>query len=181
MKDEIQVPLSPSEPVPAASILIAGKIVTWLTRLAIVVAALNLATMVLITFADVTLRYFFSRPIVGSAELTQYLMIGTGFLGLGICALEKQHIKVELLVEHFPRRGQRVIDIINYIVVIGLSVILGWQSYAQSLVAKMLNLSGQMTHIPQYPFYWIVTFGYLLLAVAALLLLVQTVAQGVKK
>ena len=181
MKREVLVPLSNRPTVTASLLLPFEQIVSRITKLAIAVAAIDLAALVIMTVVDVTLRYFFNSPITGSSEITQYMMVGIGFLGLGICALEHQHLKVEIVVEHFSKRTQWVIDIINYIAVIGLAVVLAWRSLAESSIARLLHLTSNITGIPLYPFYWIVTFGFILLALVALMQLVQTIIKGVEE
>lgn len=157
------------------------QIINRVTEMATAVAAIVLGGLVLLVTTDVLMRYFFNKPIPGSDELTTYMMVGIGFLGLGLTALNNQHIKVEIIVVRFPPLGQFVINIINYCVVIGVSGLLGTQALREALLVKKMGLASSITDIPQWPFFLIVTLGYYLLLVAALMLLVQTVSKGGKE
>ena len=53
------------------------KIVKWL-------AAIALLTMMILTFADVNLRYWLGEPILGSNEMTEFLLGTIVFTGLVI-------------------------------------------------------------------------------------------------
>lgn len=157
------------------------NVVQWLSKLATGFAGIVLGLLVAMTFLDVILRYFFARPISGSSEITQYMMVVIGFMGLATCALEKQHLEVELLVCHFSKKVQWVIGIINYITVIGLSGVLAWFTLVETSTVRLFRLSSNLTQIPQYPFYYIIAFAFVMLGLAALGLLVQTIVEGVQE
>ena len=86
-----------------------------------------LGVMMMFTVSDVCLRYFFNRPIYGSLEITVFLMVCVGCLGLGWAATTGVHVKVDLVVSRYPPGVQKVLDIINYICVIGVCVLVGWR------------------------------------------------------
>lgn len=64
--------------------------VRWLTAVA-------LFLMMLITFLDVIGRYLINRPLPGSADLTQYLMVIFIFLTLPMVTLRNEHISISLV------------------------------------------------------------------------------------
>lgn len=144
-------------------------------------AAVILAMMMMLTVIDVFLRYFFNSPISGSSEYIEYLMVGTGFLGLAWCALKGAHVKVDLIVGKLSERSQTIADIINYIVILGLSALLAWRSFAESMATRQLHSRSFITGVEQYPFYLLVTLGCLLLFLAALILLFHSITKVVKK
>jgi len=59
-------------------------------------AAISLASMMLLTFADVNLRYWLGEPILGSNEMTEWLLGTLVFSGLVIVSGERSHIVVTL-------------------------------------------------------------------------------------
>lgn len=63
-----------------------------------------LAALMLMTFTDVTLRYVFSNPILGSNEITQFLLGAAVFCGLAIVSGERSHIVVTLFEPILLRR-----------------------------------------------------------------------------
>jgi len=66
--------------------------------------------LMLLTSADVLLRYLFNSPITGTFELTELTMIVTIFFALSYTASRGGHIRVELIVDRLNRRSQAVID-----------------------------------------------------------------------
>lgn len=157
------------------------KIINRVTELATAIAAIALGGLVLLVTTDVLRRYFLNKPIQGSDELTTYMMVGIGFLGLGLTALNNQHIKVEIIVDRFPRLGQKIMDIINYCVVTGVSGLLGIQAFKEGMLSKKMGLASSITGIPQWPFFMIVTLGFGLLFISALMLLARTVSKEGKE
>jgi TRAP-type C4-dicarboxylate transport system permease small subunit len=95
-------------------------------------------------------------------------------MGLGVCTLAAQHIKVEIIVERLSRKAQMFFDIINYLIVIFVSLIIGWQSIMQGLLVKGRGASGYITHIPFYPFYFMVAFSFFLMLLSGVVLLLET-------
>ena len=67
-------------------------------------AALALVTMMVLTFTDVNLRYWLGQPILGSNEMTEFLLGTVVFSGLVIVTGERSHIVVTLFERLFMRR-----------------------------------------------------------------------------
>jgi TRAP-type C4-dicarboxylate transport system permease small subunit len=135
-----------------------------------------LGVMMMLTVADVTLRYLFNSPIMGSMELTEYIMVCVGTLGLAWCALQGAHIKVDLIVSKLPMKSQNAIDTINYLLVIGISLLITSQTFVRAGIVRRLGMASAMLDIPQYPFLLVVSFSYLLLLATAVILLIQAIS-----
>jgi TRAP-type C4-dicarboxylate transport system permease small subunit len=140
-----------------------------------------LGVMMMLTVVDVIMRYIFNRPIMGSMELTEYLMVCVGTLGLAWCALEGAHIKVELIVSKFPQRFQNTIDSINYVLLIGVSGVIASQTFVRAGTVRRLHVASAMLEVPQYPFVLVTTLSYLLLFLTAIMLLVHAILSLVSK
>ena len=146
-----------------------------------VVAVGVLVCMMMLTVTDVCLRYIFNRPIMASKEITEYMMVIVGFLGFAWCALKGMHIKVNLLVSRFSERTQAIIDTVNHIIVIGLCVLIASQAFSESLTIKELGRGSDITDIPNYPFYMVVFFGYFLLLIVMVPMLIKSINKVLKK
>lgn len=144
-----------------------------------ILAGIVLLGLMLLTTADVLLRYFFNRPIVGCVEISVSLMICIGFLGQAWCALERRHIRVDLFVENLSPKTQSVIDIFNYLIVAGLSALIALESFNQSLVVQRLGSVSELLRIPQPPFYLVIVASYILLLLATVTLLFHTISKVV--
>lgn len=58
--------------------------------------ALLLGIMMALTCADVFMRYVLLRPVLGSNEMTEFLLAGVVFSGLALVTGKRQHIVVTL-------------------------------------------------------------------------------------
>ncbi|MBH8581355.1 TRAP transporter small permease [Bisbaumannia pacifica] len=67
------------------------------------VAGATLFALMLLTTADVTGRYFFNHPILGTVELTQLMLAAVVFLSLPVVCWREAHISVDLLDAVFPK------------------------------------------------------------------------------
>jgi len=139
-----------------------------------------MVAMMLLTVADVFLRFAFNSPVLGSVEITEYLMVGTGFLGIAWCAVKRGHVGVDLIVSRFPPRVQAVIDSITCLFSLGVVPLVAWQAIIQAGYAKAENVQSDLLDIPAYPFYLIVGIAYILLSLVLINTLVQFVTKAVK-
>lgn len=152
------------------------KTIKWIVTIPAIIAGIVLIGIMLLTTADVALRFFFNAPITGSSEITQRFIIVAGFLGLGWCALGNQHIKVDLLIGRLSAKAQKVFTVFNYLVVGAVSVLISVNCYKQARLVKMMNVQSQLLAIPNYPFYLVISFSYMLLALTILFLIVRAFA-----
>jgi TRAP-type C4-dicarboxylate transport system permease small subunit len=146
-----------------------------------VVAVVVLVCMMMFTVTDVCLRYFFNNPITASDETTEFMMIIVGFLGLGWCALKGMHIKVHVIVGRFSERTQAIFDTINNIIVLGVCAFIASQLWRETLVVRAAGKASDLTNIPYYPFYFIAGFGYFLLFLIMISLLVRSITGARKR
>lgn len=157
------------------------SVINQISRVCGIVALIFLLIMMLMTVADVCLRYIFNAPILGSFEITEYLMIIAGFLGVAWCAVQKGHVKVDLIVSHLPLRARTIIESITLILAMTVAPIVAWQGFAQARYAQSAGDSSSILKIPASPFYVVVGFSYALLSVVLLTLIAELIIKAVKK
>lgn len=160
-----------------------GVAVTILNRVSLVASGLGIVFMVamlLLTVGDVFLRFVFNRPVLGSVEITEYLMVGTGFLGIAWCAAKGGHVGVDLIVSHLPPRVQAAIDSVTCLLSLGVVPLVAWQAFVQAGYAKAENMQSDLLDIPAYPFYLIVGIAYVLFSLVLINTFVRFVTKAVK-
>jgi TRAP-type C4-dicarboxylate transport system permease small subunit len=135
-----------------------------------------LIVMMMLTVADVFLRYVLDSPIKGSMELTEYIMVCVGTLGLAWCALQGAHIKVDLIVGRLSQKAQNYIDSFNYVLLMGISGLIAWQTFMRAGTLRRLGVDSAMLEIPRFPFVLVVSFSYLLLFITAIVLFVYAIS-----
>jgi TRAP-type C4-dicarboxylate transport system permease small subunit len=158
-----------------------GRGIGLLGRFANSIAAGVLAVMMFLTATDVLLRYFFNRPILGSVEMTEFLMAILVSLGLGYCTLSKGHVTVDLLISRFSPRAQAIINSITCLVSFGLIALITWRCILYISVVRDPLITSAALHIPTFPFVAIVAFGLALFCLVLLVQFVDYVRQGVRK
>ena len=127
------------------------RFVNNLSRPAGLAAGTALISMMLLTCADVVMR-FFDLPIPGTYEIIGFLGALAVALALAATSMEKGHIAVDLLVNRLPQRGQIFLDAISSLFGLALFAALTWQS---ALYALDLRQSGEVSAtlgMPVYPF-----------------------------
>jgi TRAP-type C4-dicarboxylate transport system permease small subunit len=134
--------------------------------------------LMLITVVDVFLRYFFSAPITGATEVSRLLMIIIVFPALGWAAIDRAHIRVDLIVSRIPSRLQAIIGSITFFIALVTFCIITWQSF---LEATVVNRQTSLIHIPFTPFYWVMSVGLAIFCLAIAALVVEDIAKVVKK
>lgn len=140
-----------------------------------------LAVMMFLTASDVTLRYIFNRPISGSFELTEYMMAIVVAFGLAYCAVEKGHVKIDLVVDRFPQRTQAIIDTITSLLSLGLFCVITWQCALQVKMQFDSGLTSTVLFIPAFPFVGVVAFGSAMLCLVLLTDFLDFLSQAVRR
>lgn len=92
------------------------------------IAGSLLFAMMLLTFVDVILRYFFNAPIKGGFEITEMMMAVLIFAGLPLVSRRHEHVTIDAFDGFFPaafRRGFRVvIHLVCALTLIGMAWLL---------------------------------------------------------
>lgn len=86
-----------------------------------VYVGIGIATMAFVSAAvilAVILRYFFGITFTFMEELITLVFAFSSFWGVGICALENEHVVIDLLYNKFSPGVKRFFDIVNNIIVL---------------------------------------------------------------
>jgi TRAP-type C4-dicarboxylate transport system permease small subunit len=146
------------------------------------VGSVFLLVMMLLTTADVSLRYFANRPIIGSLELTEFMMVILVFFAMGYTAALRGHIVIHFLTSRLPERYQAIGDSIAYFISIGFCSLISWQAITQAGITQSYyyDLSGVIS-MSVSPFYCVVAFGSALMCLVFLADLLESLGRWLKK
>jgi len=158
-----------------------SKISDLTSRLAAGLAACVLAAMMLLTGVDVILRYIFAWPISGSLELTEFMMVIVIAFGLAYCALQKRHVRIDLLVSRLPDRAQAVMNSIANLAFLLLFVLITWRSFYRMQSMYEGQLTSSVLFIPKFPFMILMIIGSAILCLVVLKDVIECFCQAVKK
>ena len=155
--------------------------ISFFSQLMSRIGAIALVSMMFLTAADVILRYCFNRPISGAYEITEYLMVILIGFGFAYCTLLKRHVTLDVLASRFPQRTSAIINSILYLFIFGLFVLVVWQSIEYTTFMHARNVKSSMLSIPRYPFIAALTFGFVIVSVVLLNLLIDFVRKALGK
>lgn len=140
-----------------------------------------LLLMVALTVADVFLRYVFNRPILGSIELTECMVVVLGCLGLAWCEVNNGHIRVNLLVPLLPGRMRAIVDSLTTLCSLFVYLIITWCCFRESYELKGIGQTTDILKLPVYPFYVVMAFGAAMLCLALFRSLMKFMREAVKR
>jgi TRAP-type C4-dicarboxylate transport system permease small subunit len=143
-------------------------VVQPITKLMSRIASVILFSMMLLTITDVFLRKVFSRSILGTVELTEFLLVIVIFFALAHTEALDGHVKVDLIISRFSGRIQGLVDMITQFVCFLISGLITWSTVVYS---EKMRVSGEVSQdlwIPIYPFLYIVAVGCGILALTLL-------------
>jgi TRAP-type C4-dicarboxylate transport system permease small subunit len=143
-----------------------SKIVDPLIRGGAAVAAVVLAVMMFFTFADVSstqigkyLHISFFKPIIGSQEITELLMLTMVVFAIGYNALFKGHIRVDLIMQYTSRKVNQWFDVFTYFFSFVFYVLIGWQGWLYAWSNIHDETVSTILNLPIYPFNFLLVIG----------------------
>jgi TRAP-type C4-dicarboxylate transport system permease small subunit len=146
-----------------------------------VVNAIGMAAMtVMMVFVavDVTLRKVANMPILGSIELTQFMLAICASFGLAQCAINKGHVVIDLFISRLSRRSRGLLGIGTGVFSVGVGVLMTWQLFNYIFIIKEAGNVTGVLYISIWPFIALVTFGFALFCVVLIIHLLEFIVEG---
>lgn len=131
-------------------------------------AATSLTAIILLTCIDVSMRYFFNRPIAGTYDLVSLMGAIIAAFAMPYTMMMKGHVAVDLLLRKLSRKKKLAIETVTHIVGILLFLIMAWQCI---VLASDMKAAGEVTptmHLPFYPIVYSMSACFFLLCLAIL-------------
>ena len=153
------------------------KIVTKIAQISGLLGTFMLAGLMLMTVADVFLRKFFNKPILGSFEITEYLLVVVVFFAIPWAAMNRVNVRVDLIVGKFTPKLLAKFDAVTCVLSLFVTGIFAWYTVPQVIYEFRLYRVSDMLEIPTWPFYLMVALGFFLLFIV----LVETLIGFIKK
>ncbi|MBP0443179.1 TRAP transporter small permease [Roseomonas sp. SSH11] len=89
-------------------------------------AALAMAVLAVITFANVLVRYFTSISFAFTEEYSVAIMVVLAFLGTAAAFATDRHIRMTFFTERLPRAVARKIEVLLLLISLALFGAIGW-------------------------------------------------------
>lgn len=120
---------------------------------------------------EVVARYFFTKPTIWAAELSQMCLIWGTLLAMAKLLEQRQHIQVDAIVRHLPTRLATMLEATVMMIVAffaGVVCYFGFDIFYDSF--ERGRTTGSMLNIPIWIVEFAVPFGFALLFIQALLI-----------
>lgn len=135
--------------------------------LAWISAFLFVAAGVMLTY-EVVARYFFTKPTIWAAELSQLCLIWGSLIAMAWALGARRHIAVDAVVTHLSPKVRRWTDAAAMVVVAWLSAMVVWKGgeiFLDSFVRG--RTTGSMLDLPSWLTELAVPFGFAMLFLQA--------------
>jgi len=132
-------------------------------------ALLFVAAGCMLTY-EVIARYFFIRPTIWAAELSQLCLIWGALMGMPWALAARRHISVDAITRLCPPAVQRGLEVIAMTAVLAFSVMVmikGWGIFLDSF--ERGRTTGTMLDLPSWIAELPVAIGFALLAIQAVI------------
>jgi TRAP-type C4-dicarboxylate transport system permease small subunit len=143
-------------------------------RYASVVGMSLLIPLMLLTTGDAIGRDFFRKPIPGTVELSEYLLVTFVLLGAAYTQQVKGHVGVDFVTSRLSPRTAVACKIVATLLSLFIIAILVWQGLREGIGERTVS---DMLRIPQYPFRVLVAVGGFLLWMELLIDLVGAIGR----
>jgi TRAP-type transport system small permease protein len=129
--------------------------------------ASGIATLLItvVVVVDVAGRVIFNNPIHGATELAELLLVGMVFFGLAAAQQGRQNYSIDIATRHLPPSMQGLVDLLGYIVSLGIVAVLAWLSTKQAFVSFERGEAGfGIIPLPIWPARFVLAVGFWLLS-----------------
>ena len=139
-----------------------------------------LTFMMFITTADVFMRYVLKKPLLGTLELTEFMMAIFVAFSLAYTAVQKGHINVDFLISRFSPKVQMFLNSFTCILSIAIFFLISWRSILYAENTRAGGVTSQALLIPVYPFVLVIAFGSAMVCLVLAMNLINYLAQMVQ-
>lgn len=125
---------------------------------------------------EVITRRFLGKPTIWTNEVTGYVFCAVVLLLMGYTLLYRGHANVDLIYERLSPRTQAIVDIITYVIFIGLFVIVFFVDAIRFAATSWAMMERSPSALNAYVFP-----AKTMLPVGAFLLLLQVISNFIKR
>ena len=140
----------------------------WLYKIARAVNGMGIVIiflLMLLTVTDVVLRKIFNKGILGTLEISEFMMVAIVYFSLAEGELKDRNVNIDLLVNRLSLKSRAIIDVIVKILGFFLYCFITFAAFGY---AALMKSSGEVSldlWLPKYPFIYIVAVTLILFCV----------------
>lgn len=152
------------------------RILTMISRGACWIAIAMIVIMMCAVFADVVMRFFFTRNIPGVTELAQVCWVLMA-LSFGVVTLEKANTMVDIFVVKIPAKIRRIIFLVTDALAIVFCIIVGWRTVLKAMSSMRSNIMLVSLGIKEWQIIMLFAVSFFVCAAAVVPVLVREVSE----
>ncbi len=132
-------------------------------------ATVLLTFIMLLIVTEISVRYFWGRPIMGTVEITGYALLYITFLAATWVLREERHVKVELVLTRLKPRVQSFLNITTSLISAIVFLVITWYGVRVTWDSYQINyLSPTELETPKFLIVLIIPIGSFLLSLQLL-------------
>jgi TRAP-type C4-dicarboxylate transport system permease small subunit len=101
---------------------------------------------------EVTMRYFFHLPFVGSYEVTELAMALIVALALPYCAITHGHVAIDIFARQLDRPAMRWVNVAVHLAGAALLLLIAYHTTRHAIGSYQWGDLSNMLRIPKFPF-----------------------------
>jgi TRAP-type C4-dicarboxylate transport system permease small subunit len=136
------------------------KVNVFLNKILLIIGSVAVLSLMSLATGNVVLRFFFNAPYRGAYEVVGFLGAIVIAFALGYTQKRKDHIVVDILTERFPKRVNRILDGINYLITTVFFAIVSWQIFVWGMKISRSGEVSETIKIIFHPFVYCVAVGF---------------------
>jgi TRAP-type C4-dicarboxylate transport system permease small subunit len=154
------------------------EMTNWLSKVTRAVNGIGIVIiflLMLLTVTDVVLRKLFSKGILGTLELSEFMMAAIVFFSLAEGELQNRNVNVDLFVRKLSLKSRVIIDAIMKI--LGF-VLYCFITFAVFSYAGLMKSSGEVSldlWLPKYPLIYVVAVALIIFSAVLLFHMITAV------
>lgn len=131
--------------------------------------------MMFLTTLDVGGRYFFSSPIPGAIEMSEFMLAIFGVLGIAYTHGAGANVKVTMLTGKLNVRASALLDLITGLMSVQIVTVLSWYGVVMGLEEFQNGTTTDTLGIPIFPLQFLLSTGAFLLVLEILMTVISAV------
>lgn len=144
------------------------------------VGVIGILIMFFVNFIDVVGAKFFLWPLPGATEIIGFSQIVAIAPAISLTLIIGRHIRVEFVVMRLPKRIRATIGTISSFLSFSIFCLLLWQSILYGDSLKKAGEIGSTSHIPFYPFAYLIAFASIPVCLAFLVETLKSLLEVIK-
>jgi TRAP-type C4-dicarboxylate transport system permease small subunit len=154
------------------------EMTNWLSKVTRAVNGIGIVIiflLMLLTVTDVVLRKLFSKGILGTLELSEFMMAAIVFFSLAEGELQNRNVNVDLFVRKLSLKSRVIIDAIMKI--LGF-VLYCFITFAVFGYAGLMKSSGEVSldlWLPKYPLIYVVAVALIIFSAVLLFRMITAI------